>query len=631
MQTLNINRRKQSIYGFNVEGFNAEAKRIIERILKKYRPSTVVYNNDYSGAQKLYDITEGESLIIHRTYQPNNVESSWENWTANNWKEFYKARTPGPIYQTFLNNPVVREDQIDSYIEFILEVLRWATDNNYRLTFPLPDCNVPWETLIDKGAYDKLLLAYDDYGFREFGHVGAIKEQIPFHLNLSTALSRKRDGLENLSAQTLLKYEFMQKSYWPTYEEVNITNWMSNEYLYRSVWINKRLGQLGRKAIPVVVTEFNWGDNATFSKWTDSNNITRNIQKEITDLYKISPSPYPFFSGIMSLKPLYENLFKLEDKTSETFEESVFSQIQHIQKISPDNYLGLCWYTLDPGSALRDLRAGLSYQALLETLEPLLYSMSEKLKEDKVVDPDQVTAIPVVNIVSTISTTDTKPAIKSVDTVKNIEPISTEPVVTTNSIEKTSDNTGSTAPTVNTTPITHTVPTIPTLPTVVIEGPKLEDKRSSQITLKVDEKTGKVENKEVKTADSDLPINEWRVYWVSSVGLRSNIRSQANVKSDAIGKIEEEETLYYVGKQLLQIDNLGYRWVPISDYNNEKKSIVDIKGWVREDAVKLRRYEFLYNFPVSIVVTVNNASAEEVEWIKRKLNSGDIKVEIKVD
>ena len=76
MQKLNVDRKKQSLYGFNVEGFNLEAKKIIERILQKYRPSVTLYSNDYTGAHKLYDIVEGESLIIHRTYQPNSVESA---------------------------------------------------------------------------------------------------------------------------------------------------------------------------------------------------------------------------------------------------------------------------------------------------------------------------------------------------------------------------------------------------------------------------------------------------------------------------------------------------------------------------------------------------------------------------
>jgi hypothetical protein len=175
------------------------------------------------------------------------------------------------------------------------------------------------------------------------------------------------------------------------------------------------------------------------------------------------------------------------------------------------------------------------------------------------------------------------------------------------------------------------------MPTVVIEGLKLEDKRTSQITLKVDDNADKIDNRDSTNKDSqqnislDKTVNDWRAYWVSSVSMRSNIRSQPNVKSDAIGKVESEESLFYVGKQLLEIDSLGYRWIPISEYSNEKKPVMNIKGWVREDAVKLRRYEFMYNFPVSIVVTVNNASAEEVEWIKRKISSGDIKVEIKVD
>lgn len=663
MQNFIVDRKKKSLYGFNVEGFNTEARKIIERILQKYRPSATVYSNDYIGAQKLYDITEGQSLIIHRTYQPNNVESSWENWTANNWKDFYKSKSVSPIYQTFLNNPIVAnsENRINEYIGFVIEILRWAMENNYHLTFPLPDSNVTKEALMDKGSFDKLLLAYDDYGFREFGHIGAVKEQIPFHLNLATALSRKRNGLENLSAQTLLKYEFMQKSYWPTYEEVNITDWQSNEYLYRSVWINKRMEQLGRKPIPVVVTEFNWGDNATFGKWTDSNDVVRNIQKEIVDLYKIDPSPYPIFSGIMSLKTLYENIFKLENKPSETFEQTVYNQIEHIQKITPDNYIGLCWYTLDPGSALRDLRAGLSYQKLIENLEPMLYNMVDKLSaesESKEEDPAPIT--PVVNIINVITSSDgkdtDKPSSEQIASIPpEIKPTVLIPVTPATPVTPTTQVT-TTTQTIVTTTDTSSIQSSPTastssntdkpIPTLTVEGLKLnvDTKRSSQITLKVEDKTEKSGSKTVdgktingKTTESqmdvssDKAVNDWKVFWVSSVGMRSNIRLQPNVKSEAIGKIEEGESLYYVGKQLLEIDNLGYRWIPISDYANEKKSVINIKGWVREDAVKLRRYEFLYDFPVSIVVTVTNASVEEVEWIKRKITNGDIKVEIKVD
>lgn len=586
MQNLIINRNKKSLYGFNVEGFNSEAKKIIERILSKYRPSVTVYSNDYIGSQKLYDITEGESLIIHRTYQPNNVESGWNNWTANNWKDFYKLNSQSPIYQTFLNNPIIEnsEDKITEYIDFVIEVLKWAMDNDYHLTFPIPDGNISWETLMTKGSFDKLLLAYDDYGFREFGHVGSVKEQIPFHINLATALSRKREGLDNLSAKTLLKYEFMQKNYWPTYEEVNITDWQSNEYLYRSVWVNKRMEQLGRKPIPTVVTEFNWADNPSFGKWTD-NNTVRNIQKEIIDLYKIDPSPYPIFSGIMSLKKLYENIFKLDGNSTEPFEKTVFDQINHIQKISPDNYIGLCWYTLDPGSALRDLRAGLSYQKLLETLEPMLYKMADDLKSDTLNSENKESPliVPIVNVINSNN---------------SIEIIGKNTIDSSTIDIKESIKEGKESPSED-----------KIIPTMVIEGiktddKKQEDKRSSQITLKVDDKANKIDNKDLATVKSeDLPdktISDWKAYWVSSIGMRSNIRSNPNVKSDTTGKIEEEESLYYVGKQLLEIDNLGYRWIPISEYASDKKSPMDIKGWIREDAVNLRRYDSFITSPFQL-------------------------------
>ena len=87
--------------------------------------------------------------------------------------------------------------------------------DNYRLVFPLPDSSVSFENLVDKGLYDKLLLAYDDEGFREFGHIGGVREQVPFHLNLASALNRKRPSVDSLSVQTLLRYEFMQKAIGP--------------------------------------------------------------------------------------------------------------------------------------------------------------------------------------------------------------------------------------------------------------------------------------------------------------------------------------------------------------------------------------------------------------------------------
>ena len=333
-----------------------------------------------------------------------------------------------------------------------------------------------------------------------------------------------------------------------------------------------------------------------------------------------------------------------------------------MQKISPDNYLGMCWYTLDPGSVLRDLRAGLSYQSLLENLEPLLYNMVSKLKEDITPEPtiSPITVVKIENITdnSSLKNKDKEiPVIKSLDTdVDTLQIIPAvkietpnESIVIPHAVVAQNNVPAITIPPVKpeqiilaSNVITKPEITPISVPTVKIENLKninenIVTDKTSQITLKVDNTIGRVDNKDTVSKDNqqsislDKVVNDWRVYWVSSVGFQSNIRSKANVKSDAIGKVEQEETLYYVGKQLLEIDSLGYRWIPISDYSNEKKTNIDIKGWIREDAVRLRRYEFLYNLPVSIIVTVNNASADEVEWIKRKFNSGDIKVEIKVD
>lgn len=602
MQNLEVNRLTQSLYGFNVEGFNFEARKIIERILKRYRPTVTLYSNDYEGANRLLQITENQTLIIHRTYQPSNIEAAWRNWSTNSWREFYKGRKPDNIYQTFLHNPIVSSEpvEIEEYITYVIDVLRWAMKDNYRLVFPLPDSSVSFENLVDKGLYDKLLLAYDDEGFREFGHIGGVREQVPFHLNLASALNRKRPSVDSLSVQTLLRYEFMQKSYWPTYEEVNASCWQSNEYLYRSTWITKRLEKLGRKPIPTVITEFNWGNIPSFDTWKDGNNMQHDIQKELRELYKITPDPYAKFSGIMSLRSLYENLFKGDPQNPEAdhFEQNIFNQIEHIQTISPDNYLGLCWYTLDPGSILKDVRAGLSYQNILEKLEPKLYAMADKL--NTAASNDQSKSSP-INVQSVVDS----------HTIAPISPI---------------------APIAPITPITP-VTQLATPTTTIAPARKTDELKAAQIKLKLeDQKTRAVSVETEKPAsDPNIKNDDWKVYWLSSTALRSNIRSKPDVKSDTIAKIEQEETLYYVCKQMAEIDSLGYHWIPISEYKNEIKRHPEIKGWVREDAINMRRYEFLYNLPITILVTVNNTSLEEVEWIKNKINSGEIKVEIKID
>lgn len=206
MQDQIVPFKKQSLYGFHVEGLNLESKQIIKRILKRYRPSVTSYSNDYDGALSLYDITEGQTCIIHRTYQPGNIESSWNNWSTSRWKEFFSQRAPTPIIQSFLNNPVVAntKSEINEYTDFIIDVLAWASDHHYKLTFSIPINQISWDALMVDGYYDRLLLAYDDYGFREHGHIAAIKEQSPFHINLASALTRTRDNLTKINAETLL-------------------------------------------------------------------------------------------------------------------------------------------------------------------------------------------------------------------------------------------------------------------------------------------------------------------------------------------------------------------------------------------------------------------------------------------
>ena len=57
--------------------------------------------------------------------------------------------------------------------------------------------------------------------------------------------------------------------------------------------------------------------------------MQHDIQKELRELYKITPDPYAKFSGIMSLRSLYENLFKGDPQNPEAdhFEQNILIKL----------------------------------------------------------------------------------------------------------------------------------------------------------------------------------------------------------------------------------------------------------------------------------------------------------------
>lgn len=315
---------------FNVNGQQIKDKNKFFNFMGSYRPTTVLIMQDPNVALQTYDVTEGQTKIVHRFWSENE-SSEWSWLRPVDWVRDHINWGHPEIYRCVLNEPGISNETLPGLLKWLMDVMDELANKGYRGVFGNFSVGSFSPEQIDGGLFDDYLKKI--YQYRNWHYFG-IHEYTAILLPF---------GVGQWPASALLDKQYVQPEAWISKSALPIQRWEMNGkkflppywHILRSAWFTIRSQELGLAVPDYWMTEFGWDDLPDISGQPDS------VYRQLERRFGI-PQPYLNIRCINTLQRVWEYYFR---DLGWSHQRAGWEQLKWADSIYPDNYIGFNLFT----------------------------------------------------------------------------------------------------------------------------------------------------------------------------------------------------------------------------------------------------------------------------------------------